>query len=91
MVERKLIPKEIELPEDKPTGGSSPNDRDKPEPAEPTGWLGKKMAGWREKWQQVLEEAQKQQQLQREQPKPGGSNPRPQLPGQDRGKKKKKR
>jgi YidC/Oxa1 family membrane protein insertase len=92
MIERKLLPKNIKVPDEKPTaGGPGPKDKEKPKPAEPTGWLGKKMAGWREKWQQILEEAQKQQQLQREQ-RPGSTpGPGPQSPGPGPGRKKKKR
>jgi len=96
MIERKLIPKNIKPKEETPPG-PGPKDRDKPQPTEPKGWLGKKMAGWKEKWQQILEEAQKQQQLQREQrptqPRaegpPGVAAPAQQGPG--RKKKKKKR
>ena len=97
MIERKLIPKNIKTQEETPARGPGPKDRDKPQPTEPKGWLGKKMAGWKEKWQQILEEAQKQQQLQREQrptqPRaegpPGVAAPAQQGPG--RKKKKKKR
>jgi len=91
MIERKLLPKNIKPKEDVPPG-PDPRDREKAQPTEPKGWLGKKKAGWREKWEQILEEAQKQQQLQREQPRAGagppGAPPGPQGPGR---KKKKKR
>ena len=94
MIERKLLPKKVDIPdetkgpEDRGGGG---RDREKPKPQEPQGWLGKKMAGWREKWEKILEEAQKQQQLQREQ-RPGSSpGPAPQPPGRGPGKKKRRR
>jgi YidC/Oxa1 family membrane protein insertase len=95
MIERKLLPKNIK-PKDEAPGGPDPKEREKPTPTEPKGWLGKKMAGWREKWQQILEDAQKQQQLQRDQrptqPRPGGGPPVPQPPGpQGPGRKKKKK
>lgn len=95
MIERKLLPKKVDVPDEpKPSGGSPVlKDREKPKPVEPKGWIGKKMAGWREKWAKILEEAQKQQQHQREQK--GGSAPDPeQQPAGPRGpggKKKKKR
>lgn len=94
MIERKLLPKKVTVPDEPaaPVSGPPPRDREKPKPVEPKGWLGKKMAGWREKWQKILEEAQKQQQIQRErggqQPGPGQQPPGPRGPG---GKKKKRR
>jgi YidC/Oxa1 family membrane protein insertase len=88
MIERKLIPKNVVLPDDPPPG-SGPKDREKPKPAAPKGWLGKKMAGWREKWDKILEEAAKQQQHKSEQ-RPGQS-PGQQQPGNGQGKKKKKK
>ena len=93
MVERKLLPKNIKAPDEKPAGGGPggwDKGKDKPKPAAPQGWLGKKVAGWREKWEQILEEAQKQQQLQREQ-RPESPQPTPQGPGPGPGKKKKKK
>lgn len=78
MVERKLLPKKVKVPDETPAG--SPGPKDRPRPAEPKGWLGKKVAGWRERWEKVLEEAQKQQQHQREQrpgPAPRGPQPPP--------------
>jgi YidC/Oxa1 family membrane protein insertase len=68
MIERRLIPKNVVEAEETTPGGSGPKDPDKP--AEPKGWLGKKMAGYRERWDQLLEDAQKQQQIQR-----GGQKP----------------
>lgn len=95
MIERRLLPKKVDVPDEpKPSGGPSPKDREKPKAAEPQGWFGKKMAGWREKWDKILEEAQKQQQIQREQRggqtpnEPGQLPPGPRGPG---GRKKKKR
>jgi YidC/Oxa1 family membrane protein insertase len=73
MIERRLIPKNIGVEDESPAVGPGFKDREKPKPAEPKGWLGKKMAGWREKWDKILEDAQKQQQIQHEQ--------RPQGPG----------
>lgn len=64
MIERKLIPKEIAIPEDEKGSGNGP--KDKPQPTEPKGWLGKKKAAWKEKWEQILEEASKQQNAQKE-------------------------
>jgi YidC/Oxa1 family membrane protein insertase len=90
MVERKLLPKNIKAPEETPTP-AGPGPKDKPKPTAPQGWLGKKVAGWRERWEQILEEAQKQQQLQRD-PRPGGPSPNgPQQPPGPGRKKKKKR
>jgi YidC/Oxa1 family membrane protein insertase len=92
MVERRLLPKNIKAPEDTPAPtGPGPKDRDRPKPAAPQGWLGKKMAGWRERWNQILEEAQKQQQLSREQRPPGPSPNGPQPGGPGPGRKKKKK
>ncbi|HKA08129.1 MAG TPA: hypothetical protein VKD71_12795, partial [Gemmataceae bacterium] len=93
MIERKLLPKNIKPKEETPPG-PDPRDREKAQPTEPKGWLGKKMSGWREKWEQILEDAQKQQQLQRDRrqepqnPSPNGPQ-RP--PGPGKKKKKKKR
>jgi len=95
MIERKLLPKNIK-PKEETAEAPEPKDREKSQPTEPKGWLGKKMAGWKEKWDQILEEAQKQQQLQRDQrsapPRAGAGPPGapqgPQGPGR---KKKKKR
>jgi YidC/Oxa1 family membrane protein insertase len=95
MIERKLLPKNIKKKEDTPAV-PEPKDREKPQATEPKGWLGKRMAGWKEKWNQILDEAQKQQQLQRDQrsapPRAGAGPPGapqgPQGPGR---KKKKKR
>jgi YidC/Oxa1 family membrane protein insertase len=88
MVERKLLPKNVKIPDEKGPESRGP-DRDKSQPAAPKGWLGKKMAGWREKWEQILEEAQKQQQLQRE-PRPGSASPNGPQPGPGRKKKKRR-
>ncbi len=79
MIERKLIPKNVAELE---AARRAKRERDKSSPSsptEPTSWLGKKMAGWREKWRNVLEEAQKQQQLSRDQ-RVGGENERPGQP-----------
>ena len=86
MIERRLIPKniaELEALRDAKTKAK----KEKKKNTEPTGWLGKKMAGMHERWKHVLEEAQKQQQLQREE-RPAGE-PKPNLP--DRNKKKKRK
>jgi YidC/Oxa1 family membrane protein insertase len=97
MIERRLLPKNIQPPEDMATAGLGPKDKPKPQPAEPKGWLGKKMASWREKWDKILEEAQKQQQILREQrgDRPSTPGPSPGTPpgpgGPGRKKKKKKR
>jgi YidC/Oxa1 family membrane protein insertase len=92
MIERRLLPKDIErLEKERDARKARKAAAAGGERGEPTGWLGKKMAGWREKWEQILEEAQKQQQAQREQrPQGPGQNgpPGPQGPGR---KKKKKR
>ena len=59
-------------PLERPGGGSSGGpSKDKPKPAPPTGWMGQKVAGWKDKWEQVLEEAQKQQGTRRDPPPPG--------------------
>src|SRR5262249_30894462 len=60
MVERKLLPKKVDVPDEAKGADGGPGGRDKPKPAAPQGWLGKRMAGWREKWDKILEEAQKQ-------------------------------
>ena len=67
-----------------PGGGSSPGgpSKEKPKPAAPKGWMGKKVAGWKDKWEQVLEDAQKQQGARRDPVPPSRV---------ERGKKKKKR
>lgn len=94
MIERQLLPKDIEKLEAEREAAAARKKEDREERGEPTGWLGKKMAGWREKWSQILEEAQKQQQAQREQ-RPGQTRgPVPNGPpgpaGQNRKKKKKR-
>ena len=89
MIERQLIPKKVGLPDEPtPAAGPGPKDREKLKPVEPKGWLGKKMAVWREKWNKILQEAAKQQQHQRDnrggQPRsePGpGQPPGPRGPG----------
>ena len=86
MIERKLIPKQVAIPDEK---GSGTGPKDKPEPSEPTGWLGKKKAAWKEKWAKILEEAGKQQNAQKEQ-RPAQA-PAQQQPGNGNRKKKKKR
>jgi YidC/Oxa1 family membrane protein insertase len=92
MIERRLLPKNIKELAEASAGGPGPKDKEKPKPAPPKGFFGKKMAAWREKWEKILEEAQKQQQIQREQrtnstPMPGQQPTGPRGPG----KKKKKR
>jgi membrane protein insertase Oxa1/YidC/SpoIIIJ len=84
IIERRLLPKDIEKLEAQRAAEAARKAEARSSRGEPTGWLGKKMAGWRERWEQLLEEAQKQQQAQRDQrpePKPAAPN----------GKKKKKR
>ncbi|HEX3147053.1 MAG TPA: membrane protein insertase YidC [Gemmataceae bacterium] len=84
MIERKLLPKNIEeLAEKQAADAKRRKESGNDEPAKPKGWMGKKMAGWREKWDQILEEAQKQQQHQTD--KRATNND-----GQGPGKKKKK-
>ena len=81
MIERQLIPKNIAEAEEarKAKKAAKPAAARGEQPEAPKGWLGKKMAGWRQKWEQILEEAQKQQQIQRgeqsDRPSPG-PNPR---------------
>jgi YidC/Oxa1 family membrane protein insertase len=91
IIERQLLPKDIEKLEAQRAAAAARKAEARETKGEPTGWLGKKMAGWRSRWEQLLEDAQKQQQLQREQrpqgPTPNGP-PGPQGPGK---KKKKKR
>ena len=94
MIERRLLPKDIEKLEAERAARPPARKREyRGERGDPTGWLGKKMAGWRERWSQLLEEAQKQQQLQREQrPEPRGpATNGPPGPGGPGKKKKKKR
>jgi YidC/Oxa1 family membrane protein insertase len=94
MIERRLLPKDIEKLEAERAAAAARKAEARGERGEPTGWFGKKMAGFKEKWDQILEEAQKQQQAQRDQrpqapkgPTPNGP-PGPIGPGK---KKKKKR
>jgi len=92
MIERKLIPKQVVDAEVAAEEGPGPKETAKPKPTEPKGWLGKKMAGWRERWEKILEEAQKQQQLQREQkPQQNPGAPPGQQPQRGPGGKKKKK
>lgn len=93
MIERRLIPKQVIDAEVAAEEGPSRKDKEKSKPVEPKGWLGKKMAGWRERWEKILEEAQKQQQVQREQrpQQQPGSSPDQQPQRGPAGKKKKKR
>ncbi len=84
MIERKLIPKKIAIPGDKGPGNGP---KDKSQPTEPKGWLGKKKAAWKEKWERILEEAAKQQNAQKEK-RPEQS---PGQQGNENRKKKKKR
>jgi len=81
MIERKLIPKKVAIPDEK---GPGHGPKDKSQPTAPTSWLGKKKAAWKEKWSAILEEAAKQQNAQKE-------HRPPQQPGSDNRKKKKKR
>ncbi|WP_020470187.1 YidC/Oxa1 family insertase periplasmic-domain containing protein [Zavarzinella formosa] len=71
MIERRLI-KNVKLPTSEPKGTSP---ADKPKPEAPKGWLGRKKAELKTRWEQLLEEAQKQQQVTKEPQKPAG-NPR---------------
>jgi YidC/Oxa1 family membrane protein insertase len=93
MIERRLLPKDIEKLEAERAAAAARKAEARGERGEPTGWLGKKMAGWRERWQQLLEDAQKQQQAQRDQraqpprgPTPNGP-PGPPGPGKKKRKK----
>ena len=70
MIERRLL-KNAKLPGSEPKGPA-----DDKKPAAPAGWFGRKKAGLREKWDRLLEEAQKQQQAHTNTPpKPGGNRP----------------
>jgi YidC/Oxa1 family membrane protein insertase len=98
MVERKLLPKKVDVPDEPKGSDGGPGGKDRDKPTAPKGWMGRKMAGWREKWDKILEEAQKQQQLQREQrgdqvPRAAGPTPGvpPPGPGQRPGKRKKRK
>jgi YidC/Oxa1 family membrane protein insertase len=93
IIERRLLPKDIEKLEAERAAAAARKAEAREAKGEPTGWLGKKMAGWREKWEQLLEEAQKQQQTYRDQRSDqGGPSPNgPQRPPGGPGKKKKKR
>ena len=73
-IERQLLPKNIEKLEAERAAAAARKAESREPKGEPTGWLGKKMAGWRSRWEQLLEDAQKQQQLQREQ-RPAGPTP----------------
>jgi membrane protein insertase Oxa1/YidC/SpoIIIJ len=93
MIERRLLPKDIEKLEAERDARKARKAAARGERGEPTGWLGKRMAGWKEKWQQLLEDAQKQQQAQREQrpaPRSQAPNMPPGPPGQGRRKKKRR-
>lgn len=87
IIERQLLPKDIEKLEAQRAERAARKAEERAARGPSNGWLGKRMAGWRERWQQLLEDAQKQQQAQREQ-RPQAPNPNgPPGPG----KKKKKR
>jgi YidC/Oxa1 family membrane protein insertase len=94
MIERRLLPKDIEKLEAERAAAAARKAEARGERGEPTGWLGKKMAGFKEKWDQILEEAQKQQQAQRDQrpqaPKGPTPNGPPGPPGPGKKKKKKR-
>lgn len=70
MIERRLI-KNYKVPVTTPAPSTGSGEKSKQD--EPKGWVGRKKAEFREKWDQLLEEAQKQQQLQREAPKNPGN------------------
>ena len=91
IIERQLLPKDIEkLEAQRAAAAAKKAEARKARGDQPAGWLGKRMAGWRSKWEQILEEAQKQQQLQREQ-RPQQQGPTPNGPPGQPGKKKKKK
>lgn len=96
LAERKFIPKHTKPDENDPDSknpdengpsGSTAQARRQAaeeEAAKPLGWWGRKKQGWKERWKELLEQAQKQQEFRREQTdKPGGDT--------DRGNKKKKK
>ncbi|MCS6896548.1 MAG: YidC/Oxa1 family membrane protein insertase [Nitrospira sp.] len=76
MVERRLLPKTVSIEDEPAAGKARSKEKGKPPASPPTTWLGRKMAAWKEKWEKILEEAQKQQQLQRERPsRPQAADP----------------
>jgi YidC/Oxa1 family membrane protein insertase len=91
LMERKFMPKPVKPEEvgDAPAGpgpnGSGFNGgRNEEKDDQPPGWWGRKKLHWKEKWKDLLENAQKQQEFRRDQaPQPP--------PGPDKGKKKKKK
>jgi YidC/Oxa1 family membrane protein insertase len=85
VIERKFIPKPGEEPE------KNANQSDIPEEPKQLGWWGRRKALWREKWKEILDQAQKQAEHRREQqrqPQPPAGPDRGNGPG---GKKKKKK
>lgn len=94
LAERQFMPKPKPPEEGNGDGPPPPGRKDKNGPAKPLGWWGRKKAGWKEKWQRILEEAQKQAEHRREQnpQQPPGANPAsPNRGGGGGGKKKKKK
>lgn len=67
MIERKLLPKTLPGSTDPNTPVAvTPTKPTKGKPEAPKGWWGKKKAVWRAKWEKLLEDAQKQQQIRRD-------------------------
>lgn len=69
MIERRIL-KNAKLPDTSAKAISDGKDKK----VEPKGWLGKKMAAMRERMGELIEEAQKQQQAQVQNPKPNGKD-----------------
>ena len=67
MIERRLIKNY------KPPVKSPKADGEKTKPEAPKGWIGRKKAEMKARLEQIMEEAQKQQQLQKDPPKPSGN------------------
>lgn len=87
LAERRLMPKAAQpgsTPTDGAAGPPSSGGKDAEEEPRPLGWWGRKKQGWKEKWGELLESAQKQQEFRRDQTAPQSNRP-------DGKKKKKKR
>jgi YidC/Oxa1 family membrane protein insertase len=92
IAERKIMPKPVKPEELDDAGPPTNGEPAKPLPPRPLGWWGRKKQRWREKWQELLENAQKQAEHRRQQQ--GGEPPpasRPGGGGGGGGKKKKKK
>jgi YidC/Oxa1 family membrane protein insertase len=73
LLERRFMPKPVK-PEEIDDTAPSNGQPSKEQPARPLGWWGRLKKRWKDKWQDILEQAQKQAEHRREQQQ-GGSSP----------------